>query len=147
MTKLLLSDFARFLTACPVPVRRNSSADSVNASGSRCRPWSRRWKNASASCPVRRRTCTASAWGMVENEILGGYSLLAGSVRLLAQCGHVDPELLGFLVKMAALQTECLRGISNVVVIVLELGDHDFTLEALNAIGEGSRARVGRVLA
>jgi len=72
--------------------------------------------------------------GHGENEILAGDGSLAGSVRFLAQRAQVDSELFSFLVEMTALQAECLRGIGNVVVTALELGDDDFTLEALHAI-------------
>jgi len=51
---------------------------------------------------------------------------------------HVDSELPGFLVEMAALQAERLRGVGDVVIVPFKFGQNGLALEALHSIGEGA---------
>jgi len=48
---------------------------------------------------------------------------------------NIDSELLGFLVEMAALQSERFRSIRDVVIASLQLGKNRLTLEALHSLG------------
>ena len=54
----------------------------------------------------------------------------------LPQCLQVDSQLLGLLVKMAALQAECLGGVGNVIVVALELHDDHIPLETLDTLSQ-----------
>src|SRR4029077_5602579 len=65
---------------------------------------------------------------------------------LLAHRAQINPQLLGFLIKMAALQVQRPCRTRHVVVIVLQLSHNDFALEGLHTIGQRARTRAGRAL-
>ena len=52
---------------------------------------------------------------------------------------QIDAELLALLVEIAALQAKCFRGVRNVTIVALELGENRLALEAGNALGVASR--------
>ncbi len=55
---------------------------------------------------------------------------------LAAECPQVDSELLALLIEMAALETQRLGGVGNVVLVAREFRQKLLALEVLHALGE-----------
>jgi len=54
--------------------------------------------------------------------------------------GNINPKLLSFLVKMAALQAKYLSGLCDLVTTTLQFGEDSFPFEALYSFRERTRA-------
>jgi hypothetical protein len=88
----------------------------------------RRRENGKSFDPIQNSQilCRLDQAVIPSKALAGRFSLFFSTLFL-----NIDPELLGFLVEMAALQAETFGSICNVVIASLQLGENRFTLEIL----------------